>query len=338
MHFLLLYRVHRHQRIDRRITAAVCPEETFELRNGSDAGTGDVRPVLDFDMVDIDEDDIGLRSGAQADESRIGKQAVSIGQAQQGTAPQNPGSAAQACQYPVIKDQVLVLMAPWIGPAVIGISKASHTGFIAVVDRRRPRPGHLQQDCLPHDLHIDALECRCRSQPVRPPHNAVGPCQEAGVVMIGQFIHSDPERIIGHGIPVHAGDRPPEGIRIAIAFLIAGVAVLFHAREEKCDRLHEELIVHDGVPLIPLQPHLGVRVILGDNDCLRVRLFDRLAKPLPETVVKFRRIPQVGSHIQAPSVGVIGRRYPLAADLQDIFAQFLRVLIIQLGEGLKVPP
>ena len=106
------------------------------------------------------------------------------------------------------------------------------------------------------------------------------------MVVIGEFVHADAQGRLRHRALVCKQHIVPEGIRIAVAFFVASVTVFFHSREEKGDRLHKELVVHDGIPLVSLQPFPRVCIILGKDDRLRIGLLDRLAETLPEPVVK----------------------------------------------------
>ena len=198
-------------------------------------------------------------------------------------------------------------MAPGVGPAVVRVGKTAQPRLVAVVDGRGTGPGHLEQYSLAHDLHVDIGHGRFSSQIMGAADDAVGAGQKARVVVVGEFIHADAQSCIGHGILVHVQDRPPEGVGITVVLLSLGVAVFLHAGEEECDGLHEKLVVHDGVPFFALQPVLGVSVVLGQNDGVRVCLFDSLAEALPEVVVKLRGIAEVGCDIQSPAIGIVGR-------------------------------
>ena len=238
----------------------------------------------------------------------------------------------------MVADQVPVLAAPGIGPAAVWIREAGQAGLVPVVDGRGPGPGHLEQDSQPHDLHTNVLVRRVRSQGLRPPDDPVGPGQKAGVVVVGEFVHADPESGVGHRALSAVQDGLPEGVRVAVALIEPAVAVFFHAGQEGGHRFHEELIVHDGVPLVPLQPLPGVLVVFRQYDGVGIGLPDRLPEPLPEEVVELLRGPQVRGDVQPPAVRVVGRGDPFAPDLQDVIAQVLRLLVVELGQGPEIPP
>ena len=229
-------------------------------------------------------------------------------------------------------------MSPGIGPAVVRVGEAPDTGLVAVIDGRSPGPGHLQQDGLPHDLHAHIFHGRIEPQILGPADYAVGPGQEAGVVVVGELVHADPEDIAGQGLLAGPQDRLPEGVRIAVALLVPAVAVFFHAGEEPCHGLHEELVVHDRVPLVALQPLPGIHVVFRDDDRLRVGLLDGLAEALPEAVVEFFGIAQVRGHVQAPAVRAVGRGDPFFRDPEYVVTELFGLLIVELGQGAEIPP
>ena len=156
--------------------------------------------------------------------------------------------------------------------------------------------------------------------------------------MIGKLVHADPQGDIRHSLLAVAEDIVPERAGIAEALLIEAVAVFLHSCEKIRERFHEELVIHDGIPLVPLQPFVGVHIVFRNDDGLRIGLLDRFPEALPETVIEFRGMSHIRGDIQAPAIGIIGRRDPLASDLQYILAQFLRGLVAQLGKCEEAPP
>ncbi len=57
--------------------------------------------------------------------------------------------------------------------------------------------------------------------------------------------------------------RAEKAVPIPIQALIIAVAVFLHARQEPGERLHERIVVHDGIPLVSLQPSAGIAIVLG---------------------------------------------------------------------------
>ena len=116
------------------------------------------------------------------------------------------------------------------------------------------------------------------------------------------------------------------------------VGVLLHARQEEGQRVHEGVVVHDRVPLVAAQPLGGVAVVLRDDEQVGVDGLHPASEFLPEQVVELPGLPQVSGHVQPPAVdGERGPR-PLLRHLQYGLAQGAGLLVVELGQGVHVPP
>ena len=81
------------------------------------------------------------------------------------------------------------------------------------------------------------------------------------MVMVGQLIHGDQRRLGLH--PAHVIEHgTEEALTIPIKRSIVAVAVLFHPCQEPGKRLHKCIIIHDGIPLVALQPLPRVTIML----------------------------------------------------------------------------
>ena len=114
--------------------------------------------------------------------------------------------------------------------------------------------------------------------------------------------------------------------------------MLFHTGEEPGDRLHEGVIVHDGIPFTAVQPGGGVSVMFRNDQGIRVDRLDPLTEGGPETVVELGTVSQVCRYVQAPAVDAVGRGEPFFSNLINHLAQFRGIFIIQLGQGGIAPP
>ena len=233
--------------------------------------------------------------------------------------------------------QILVFPAPGIRPAVVRVCETDHAGFIAVVESRRADEGHLNNDRLPEHSRIDVCSCRCRAEVLDAPHVMVGPREEAGMVMVVQLIHGALKRracearhVVAHGLP--------EGIAVPDQVLAVDIAVLLHAGQEPGHRLHERVIVHDRVPFVTLQPVIGLAVMLRHNQSLGVRFFDRFPEHFPEIMVVIGSVPDVGCHVQAPAVRIVGGRYPFSAYVEYVFHELAAALVVELWQRGMAPP
>ena len=85
--------------------------------------------------------------------------------------------------------------------------------------------------------------------------------------------------MVHHGSPEIVGVIELVGAEI--------VTVLLHAGKEPGKGLHESIVVHDGVPLISLQPCCGRAVMLRQYYGIRIGFLNGLAEILPEFVIVF---------------------------------------------------
>ena len=157
------------------------------------------------------------------------------------------------------------------------------------------------------------------------------------MVMVAQLIHGALDGRGGHAAHV-LRHGPEKGGAVLVEVVAALVGVLLHAGEEVAHRLHEGVVVHDGVPLVAPQPFGGVAVVLGHNQHLVVHRLDPAAELLPEHVVEGPAMAQVGGHVQAPAVNGVRGRSPFFRHTVDGLTQGGVALVIQLGQGVHPPP
>ena len=155
--------------------------------------------------------------------------------------------------------------------------------------------------------------------------------------MIIQFIHG---RMQGRG--EKAGLMIPHGVKKAVAvaqkILPVAVAVLFHTGQKPGYRLHESIIIHHRIPLIPLKPRARLPIVFCQDQRVRIGLFHGLTEFFPEGMVKLRGVAQIRRHIQAPSVRVIRRGNPFSGHPENVLRQFLGFFIVQFRKGIVAPP
>ena len=165
-----------------------------------------------------------------------------------------------------------------------------------------------------------------------------GPCQETGMVMVGQLVHADIGRRQRHSFLIPVEHSLPESVRIIIEVFPVLVVVLFHAGQEPGQGIHKAFVVHNGIPVAGAQPVFRPDVVFSQYDGSGVGLPDRPAESLPEFMVEGGGMAQISCHIQPPSVRVVGRRDPFFPDGQNLLLQFLRGFVIQFGQSIDPPP
>ena len=82
----------------------------------------------------------------------------------------------------------------------------------------------------------------------------------------------------------HSTDKTVTVSQHSLAVLIA---VFFHTGQKPGNRLHECVIVHDGIPLISLKPTLGLSIVFGQNDCIWIGFFYIFPEISPELMIIF---------------------------------------------------
>ena len=234
-------------------------------------------------------------------------------------------------------DELEVLVTPRVRAAAVRLGPAGHTGFVTVVEGRCARPGHLHHRTQTIDCLRNAGICSGRAARSDAADGLVRARHETAVVMIRELVHRAENRVLRH--PGHVvEDRVEEHLTIPAHRLVFRVGMLLHAGQEPGHRLHEGVVVHDGIPLVALQPAERVAVMLGEDDGVRVRFLDHHAEPLPEHVVVGRGVSEVGGDIETPAVDIIWRTHPLASDLEDRLGEITGALVVQLREGIIAPP
>ena len=63
--------------------------------------------------------------------------------------------------------------------------------------------------------------------------------------------------------------------------------MLGNPRQKPCDRLHEGIVIHNGIPLIARQPRGGIAVMLRQNQLIGRNALDCGAEHPPEGMVEF---------------------------------------------------
>ena len=236
-------------------------------------------------------------------------------------------------QFPVEADHLPVFPSPGVGAPVVRIRETAQSRLIPVVKSRRAGPGQLDDHCLAINALPYIFCSRLGSQERDSAHFQACPCQKARVVVVGKLVHAAHQRRLRHvllPLPLHGC---PESVRVADIARMEGVVVLLHTCQKPCDRVHETLVVHDGIPLFAAKPARRVHIILGEDEGIGVRFFDNFAESLPEVVVEDLGMPQVRCHVQSPAVRVVRGRYPFGRHPQDLVAQLHRFLVVELGKG-----
>jgi len=106
------------------------------------------------------------------------------------------------------------------------------------------------------------------------------------------------------------------------------ITVLLHTCQKPGQRLHKRIIVHDCIPLIPLQPSFRIAIMLCQDNSIGIGLFYSLSEIFPELMVKLIAVAQVSSHIQSPSIHIVWCGNPLLSDPENIIIQLPGTFII----------
>ena len=96
--------------------------------------------------------------------------------------------------FPMEIDELLILSSPGVSSPVVRIGEATESCLVSIIKGRRAGPGHLHGHSLPHNGDIDLLLRRPIAELGHSSHPMVGPGQETGVVMVGQFVHGHLQR------------------------------------------------------------------------------------------------------------------------------------------------
>ena len=140
-------------------------------------------------------------------------------------------------------------------------------------------------------------------------YNLVRPGKKAGMVVVGKLVHGRENRICLHPahVVIHCSEKR---LSIAVKSAVITVAVLLHPCQKPGHGLHKRIIIHNGIPLIPLKPAGGIAIVLCQDQNLRIYFLYSLSKHLPERMVILCRMPQVSRHIQTPAVYAVRRGNP----------------------------
>ena len=186
--------------------------------------------------------------------------------------------------FPMEIDELLILSSPGVSSPVVRIGEATESCLVSIIKGRRAGPGHLHGHSLPHNGDIDLLLRRLIAELGHSSHPMVGPGQETGVVMVGQFVHGHLQRR-SHKAAHMVAHRSHEGLMISQKVATEIIAVFLHSGQKPGQRFHESVIVHHGIPLVSLEPGTGLPVMLRQNDGLGIGLFDIFPEFLPEFMV-----------------------------------------------------
>ena len=69
-----------------------------------------------------------------------------------------------------------------------------------------------------------------------------------------------------------------------------------------------------------------------------IGLLDIAAELLPEVMIIFSGLSQIGSHVKSPSIHIIRRRNPFTPHMHNIIEQRRGFLIVQLRQRIMSPP
>ena len=251
--------------------------------------------------------------------------------------PQHPVLFVHADRRAVKGQHQQILTPPGVRAAVIRIRETADPRLISIVKGRSSRPGHLHDNRLPHHLRTHVLTRRRAAKTVHTPDLVIRPCQKTRMVMVRQLIHRGLQRRSRkrrHVIP----HRAKKDVRVSKHFLPEIIAVFLHPGEKPRQGFHERVIIHHRIPLVSPKPARSIPVMLRQNQCIRVRLLDRLAEFAPERVVVLLAKPKIRCDIEPPAIDIIRRGNPFCGNLQNILLQLWRVLVIQLWQSFMIPP
>ena len=127
-------------------------------------------------------------------------------------------------------------------------------------------------------------------------------------------------------------------IRITQQITTELITVFLNTSQEPGNRLHKCIIVHNGIPLIALQPFLWISIMLCQYNCIWICLFDCVTEHSPELVIIFLRMSEICCYIQSPTIHIIWRGHPFLCYIQNIFHQFWGIFIVQLWKCIMPPP
>ena len=176
-------------------------------------------------------------------------------------------------------------MAPGIGPAVVRIGPAHLPSLIGIIHGRRAGPGHLDGDSFPENTFVDTGTGSTGAEGRVAADHPVGTGQEAGMVMVGQFIHGTDEGRVFETRHFILHDTE-EGGTVLVQVIPVGIGVFFHAGKEPGNRLHKGIIVHDRIPFTAIQPGGRISIVFRDDQRIGVDRLDPFPESLPELMVK----------------------------------------------------
>ena len=219
-----------------------------------------------------------------------------------------------ADRFFVKRNQFMVFTSPRIGPSVIRIRESTNARLITIIYGRCSDPCHLHDNRFTHNRFIYIFICGFRSQMFYTANHVVRSRKESRMIMVRKFVH----RYLqwrGQHIRHMMCHRPDKVIDVTEKFFSGLITVLFHSCQKPCDRLHECIIVHDGIPLVTFKPVARIPVMFRKDQCIRIRIFHGCSEFLPEIMVIFIAASQICCHIQTPSIYIIRRWYPFPPDI-----------------------
>ena len=71
---------------------------------------------------------------------------------------------------------------------------------------------------------------------------------------------------------------------------------------------------------------------------IRIGFLNSFAEILPEFMIIFRGVAQIGGNVKTPAVGIIRRADPLLCYTQYVIMKGLGAFVIKLGQCIMSPP
>ena len=188
------------------------------------------------------------------------------------------------------REQFFILPAPRICAPVVRICKSAYSRLVSVINGRRSDPCHLNRNRFTHNGIVNAFFRSFRTDMFGASYDVIRPCQETGVIVIGQLVHRDLQRRSEHTCHKMAHSAY-EVVCISPQVCSSLVTVFFHSGQKPRQRFHKRVIIHNAVPFVPLQPFSRIAVMLCQDQSFGICLFYFFAKTLPKHMVIFVAAP-----------------------------------------------
>ncbi len=230
---------------------------------------------------------------------------------------------------------VEVLLAPGVGPTVVGVRVALHAGLVAVVDAGHAGHGHLKQGRHPQAAHGKAALVVVQAVAA-----ALVVAQGALVGRAGQ--HGQHALAVVTAQEVQAGVEGVLGVVLVQGLHGVGVVLRGGLLRQEAQRGDAERVVHGPVQLLALQvlAQLAVAHLVGGVlPHLAQQQRVGLERAQAGLEAEDELVGQLVGHVKPEAV--CAQRKPVGDDavvVVDEIAQIGGLKLLEIGQGAEVPP